>query len=278
MKMLKLKYLAFAGGAVLAAFTTSAQTPITPDKLIRIFNGRDLSNFDTWEVDHHREDPDRVYSVVEQIDGAPAIRISGQHHGGIVTKDQYTNYRLVVEFRWGNLTWGARRNSARDSGILVHCQGDFGNCKKDFSSPWMRSYEFQIIEGGVGDLLVLSGYDKSGALLKSEITATLRDTKTKVWQAGGIPTVFTSGRVDWYGRDPQWKDKLGFRGNQDVEKPSGEWNHIEVVARGDTLHYYVNGTLVNEASHASMSAGKLLFQSEGAEIYFRLIELHPLKP
>jgi len=32
-----------------------------------------------------------------------------------------------------------------------------------------------------------------------------------------------------------------------------------------------------EARDGSYTWGKLLFQSEGAEIYFRLIELHPLK-
>ena len=45
---------------------------------------------------HGRNDPDRVFTVVDQIDGAPAIRISGQHWGGIVTRESYTNYRLVV--------------------------------------------------------------------------------------------------------------------------------------------------------------------------------------
>lgn len=279
MKMLSWKPLALACLVAFSARSVSAQNLITPDKVIPLFNGRDLSAFNTWLVDYHHDDPERVYSVVDRIDGAPAIRISGQYHGGLITKEHFTNYRLVAEFRWGALTWGARKDRARDAGILVHCQGPYGNCKKDFNSPWMRSYEFQIIEGGTGDLLVLGGYDqKDGPLIKAEITATLRDNKSKVWQTGGTPTLFTSGRVDWYGRDPQWKDTFGFRGQNDVEKPTGEWNHAEVVCDGDSLHYFLNGVLVNEATHASMRGGALLFQSEGAEIYFRRIELHPLKP
>ncbi|MEK7862502.1 MAG: hypothetical protein AAB295_04475, partial [Chloroflexota bacterium] len=41
------------------------------------FNGKDLTNFYTWLVDHKHQDPDRVFTVVDQIDGAPAIRSSG---------------------------------------------------------------------------------------------------------------------------------------------------------------------------------------------------------
>jgi len=50
-------------------------------------------------VDFHREDPHRGFSVVDQVDGAPAIRISGEHWGGLITKRRFSNYRLVAEFR-----------------------------------------------------------------------------------------------------------------------------------------------------------------------------------
>ena len=39
----------------------------------------------------------------------------------------------------------------------------------------------------------------------------------------------------------------------------------------------MNGQVVNKATNVSPTAGKLMFQTEGAEIYFRKIELHPLK-
>ncbi|MEQ2005313.1 MAG: family 16 glycoside hydrolase [Limisphaerales bacterium] len=117
---LGLHALAFFSGS-LAVFSA---TPITSCETLVLFNGKDLSNFTTWETVHGREDPDRVFSVVDQIDGAPAIRLSGQHHGGILTKERYTNYRLIVEFRWGGVTWGPRKNGARDNGILLHCQGE----------------------------------------------------------------------------------------------------------------------------------------------------------
>jgi hypothetical protein len=38
----------------------------------------------------------------------------------------------------------------------------------------------------------------------------------------------------------------------------------------------VNGTVVNQGSGSSLQGGKILIQSEGAEIYFRRIELQPV--
>jgi len=67
-----------------------------------------------------------------------------------------------------------------------------------------------------------------------------------------------------------------FRGAQDVESPGFEWTRIEAVVEGGKLTYYVNGKLVNAASDSSFKDGRIMIQSEGAEIYFRRIELQPL--
>jgi len=222
---------------------------VRPETTIRLFDGKSLDGFETWLVDTHREDPLRVFSVVDQVDGAPAIRISGERWGGLVTRGSYRDYRLIVEFRWGLATWGERRNRARDSGVLVHAQGAPGNTGADGNGPWMRSVEAQVIEGGVGDIILVAGFE-----------AARRITPRLTARAG----------TD---RD----DRLGFRGKQDVESPYGEWTRLEVVADGDRLTCLVNGTVVNEASGSSFAEGPILIQSEGAEIYYRRIDLEPLK-
>jgi hypothetical protein len=63
---------------------------------------------------------------------------------------------------------------------------------------------------------------------------------------------------------------------KDAEKPNGEWNVVEVVCDGDKITNIVNGVVVNEGSKASVTKGKILLQSEGAEVFFRNIELTPL--
>ena len=251
---------------------------LTPDRTIPLFDGRDLEHFYTWLTDSGREDPDRVFSVVEQVDGAPAVRISGERWGGLITRQAYRDYHLVVEFRWGLATWGQRRSAARDSGILIHCQGPDGNTAEDFKGPWMRSVEAQIIEGGVGDFILVAGYDRDGRRVVPRFTAPValdRDGEP-VYDPRGDRREFEGGRINWYGRDVDWDDRLGFRGRQDVESPYGEWTRLEVIADGDRITNVVNGTVVNEGHGSSLTEGKILIQSEGAEIYFRRIDLRPL--
>lgn len=255
-----------------AAGQDSARAPI------QLFNGRDLSNFYTWLVDHKHSDPDQVFGVVPDIDGAPAIRVSGQHFGGFITKEEYSNYRLVAEFRWGKKTWGARERRTKDSGILLHCQGRDGNTAKDFNGPWMRSQEFQIIEGGVGDFILVGGFDEQGMRIVPSLTATVskdRDGET-VYDPMGMQTTMTGGRINWFGRDVDWKDEIGFRGRNDVESPDGSWTRIEAICERDTITNIVNGKVVNRGTKSTLTRGKILFQSELAEIYFRKIELTPL--
>ncbi|MEX2043766.1 MAG: DUF1080 domain-containing protein [Opitutus sp.] len=263
----------------LTSVAAESSAPITPREMIALFNGVDLTNFYTWDAKNGRDDPDRVFTVVHQIDNAPAIRMSGQQYGGIITKERYANYRLVAEFRWGLVTWEPRKDKTRDSGILLHCQGGDGNAKPDFRSPWMRSVEYQIIEGGTGDVIIVGGYDRGGTepifpTLKAKVTP-----GTRGWDPAGVLEEFGRGknRVDWRHKDPAWKDVLGFRGARDVEKPVGGWNRIEVICDGGNLVYFLNGGKIVELQDCSVTEGKLLFQSEGAELYFRKIELHPLR-
>ncbi|MDO8543828.1 MAG: DUF1080 domain-containing protein [Opitutaceae bacterium] len=274
------------------AAASTEPTAITPREPIVLFNGKDLSNFYTWigasgpvEVNKKiqgREDPDRVFTVVDQIDGAPAIRISGQHWGGLITNGRYANYRLVAEYRWGNPTWGSRKNVLRDSGVLLHCQGEEGNYKTDFSGAWMRSIECQIIEGGTGDMILVGGHERgSTERISPSLKATVVPGKTHpLWSPEGKLMQFgrsTGTRVFWRDKDPDVKNVTGARGRNDVEKPVGEWNRLELVCNGGNVAFILNGMQVNGGQDSTFREGRILFQSEGAEIFFRRIELHPVK-
>ncbi len=261
------------------ALIAQSGAAIKPTQTIHLFDGKTLDGFDTWLVDNQHKDPDRVFTVVDRIDGAPAIRVSGQGYGGIITKQQYRDYRLVVEYRWGGVTWGGRADRTRDSGILIHAQGRPGNSKKDFNGPWMLSAEFQIIEGGVGDIILVGGYDDKGELRRPTIkvkTRKDRDGET-VYDPKGAEETISNRRINWWGRSEDWADKLNFRGPQDPDSPIQWWTRLEAVVEGGNLTYYVNGVLVNQARDCSLTEGKLLFQTEGAELYFRKIDLEPLR-
>ena len=249
------------------------QPPATSpqDGTISLFNSRNLEGLYTWLEDTKYEDPREVFSVRDSV-----LQISGDGLGYICTKQAYRDYHLVVEFKWGQRTWGGRKEKARDSGVLVHCVGPDGN-----RGAWMASLEFQMIEGGTGDIILLSGgkYEDGSTVpvaLTCEVTKD-RDGEN-VWKPGGERTVFTKGRINWFGRDPDWKDTLNFRGPHDLEKPVGQWNRLECICRAGHIQNYVNGVLANEGFDAFPAAGKIMIQAEGAELFVRKWELQPLKP
>ena len=100
--------------------------------------------------------------------------------------------------------------------------------------------------------------------------------KEKIWTPGAPKQQVTKGRINWQHRDVDWTDTKGFHGRADKESPPGEWNRLECIAKGDTLTYYLNGAKVNEAFECKPSQGKILLQTEGAEMIVRRYELWPL--
>jgi hypothetical protein len=62
----------------------------------------------------------------------------------------------------------------------------------------------------------------------------------------------------------------------DQEKPYGEWNTVEVIAKDGKCTHKVNGVIVNEGTDASVREGRIALQSEGAEIFYRNIKLAEL--
>lgn len=246
---------------------------------IKLFNGKDLANFYTYlgapskgEKPYGKNnDPEKVFTVHDGM-----IHVTGKVFGCFTTEKEYENYHLLVEFKWGEKTWAPRENRARDSGILLHCQGADGSF-----GVWMPSIECQMIEGGTGDFLVLSNKDHKFTLtVEAEKRSTGEGDKVHdelYYKKGGDPLTKNGGRINWYGRSPVWKDVAGFRGKEDVEKPVGEWNTLEVICDRDSITNVLNGKVVNAGTKASPSKGKIIFQSEGAEVFFRRIDLKPLK-
>ncbi len=244
---------------------SKAQTEKKEERIV-LFNGENLDNWYSFVQHRGRDsDPKKVFSVQDGM-----IRISGEEWGCITTNDEFENYRLIVEFKWGEKTFEPRVKNARDSGILLHSVGEDGGSE----GIWMYSIECQLIEGGTGDFIVVG--DGSENFSITSPVAEEKQGSSPVFQPGGKETTVNRGRVNWYGRDPEWKDVIDFRGTQDVENPVGEWNRVECLVEGDKISIFLNGKLVNQASNVRPSRGKIQIQSEGAEIFFRKVELEPL--
>lgn len=235
--MLNARRFALIVSVVLGAQSFPA---LSEEKVVHLLTD-DLAHFYTVLRDFGKDaNNDDVFTVKDGI-----LRISGQHWGSLVTKKEYENYRLVVEWKWGEKTWAPRAENARDSGVLVHVTGP--------DKVWPKSIEAQIIEGGTGDILVVEGAGLT---------------------VGGERKEGDTSRFDRPGRNP-WEDKKDFVGPNEIDNPVGEWNTMEVICKGDTVKVIVNGTTTLEGVDAEPSKGKILIQSEAAEIFFRKVDLYP---
>ncbi len=241
------------------------------DGVIKLYNGKNFDGLTTWLSDDKHDNSRGVFSINDGI-----IHITGNGFGYVRTNKRYRDYHLIVEFKWGERTWLHRKKGARDSGVIVHCTGPDGGC----SNVFMAGIEAQIIEGGTGDFIAVDGVDVDGTKIPASISVeTEKDRDGElVWKAGGKPATVTDTtmRINWFGRDPDWKDEVGFRGKDDVESPFGQWTRMDVICEGSRVTIAVNGVVVNKGFDASMTEGQILLQTEGAEIFVRRWELWPL--
>jgi hypothetical protein len=243
-----------------------------PTEVIRLFDGKSLDPFYTFMQDTKYEDPRNVFRVTDGM-----LHVTGDGLGGLVTKKEYRDYHCILEYRWGSRTWHNRKDKTKDSGLLVHSTGADGG----YNGTWMPSIEVQIIEGGVGDFILVNGNDKQGEPVPLSVTCEVaRDRDGEViWKEGGTRETFDLNnrkRINWYGRDPDWTDTLGFRGAEDVDSPGEQWTRIDTICDGGHIQVFVNGVLVNEAWDVHPSYGRLQLQTELAEIFVRRWELWPL--
>lgn len=264
--------LAVLGILLFSLTTTHGEDakPISPkDGPIQLFNGKNLDGLYSWLSDAKYEDPRKIFTVKDGL-----LHISGDGMGYICTKDRYKDYHLVLEYRWGDKTWQSRKDCTKDSGVLVHCADPDGS----YSNIFMAGIEAQIIEGGVGDFIIVPGKRADGTDIPVSLTAeTIKDRDGEtVWKKGGERITMNSGRINWYGRDTDWDDVLGFRGEEDLDSPGQEWTRLDVICNGGHIVYSVNGVVANEGFDAEPSAGKILIQTELAEIFIRRFELLPL--
>ena len=247
------------------------------DGWIPLFNGKDLTGWDTYlgpPLDDAgkklsdipvglNNDPTHVFSIVNE-GVKKVIRISGQGWGGISTAKEYENFHFQLKFKWGSLTWGQKKGMKKDSGLLYFAVGKHG---ADYGA-WMRSQEFQIQEGDSGDYWGVSGG-------MEDVMAIRKSDSEYIYNPMG--QLFTFSATSKVGR-------RCMKGS-DAEKPSGEWNTLDLYCHGDTSIHMINGKVMMVLNHSRqmdngqahlLAKGKLQIQSEGAEVYYKDIMIRSI--
>lgn len=252
----------------LLALCAATLSPLRAGEPVALFDGKDIGKWYTYLRDHGKDkDPNGTFTVREGI-----LRISGQDFGGLVTREEYANYEVRLDYAWGGKVWPPRDRSARDSGLLVHCTGPDGAVGKS----WMEGIQCNMIEGGTGDISITGTSRKYGFRAQAEERPMGKKTGL-YWKDGAPARAFGPGsRLLWFGRDPAWQNVLGFRGKNDVEKGVKEWNTLLVTMKGDTLTVRLNGVILSRATNLGITRGRLQIQTEGSELLIRKITLTPL--
>src|SRR5262245_54151721 len=136
-----------------------ADQAIVPRETIQLFNGRDLTGLTTWVKDTHREDPRKVFRVTDGM-----LHVTGEVNGYVATVNQYRDYRLTVEYKWGKRTDGGKY--VRNSGLLLHATGPDGGA----GGVWPSCIECQLAQGCAGDLIIIRGQDEAGEIIPVRVT------------------------------------------------------------------------------------------------------------
>jgi hypothetical protein len=241
-----LAVLLLGGAGIPLTISTGAQAPptsplpeaIVPDRVMQLFNGRDLSG---WHPDVPTKDSDP--NAPDSFIARDGMLVSlGRPRGHLLTDSVFRDYRLEVEYRFPG--------KPGNCGVLVHASR-----LRALSRMFPQSIEVQMNHQHAGDFWCI------------QENIEVPDMETRRPRKEG---------QKWGGSEGDARRILNLTDGS--EKPLGEWNTMIVEARGRTLKVWVNGDLVNEGFNSTADRGRLAIQAEGAEVEFRKVQIGPLPP
>jgi hypothetical protein len=156
-----------------------------------------------------------------------------------------------------------------ESGKVLVCEGDGGHdmllCDREFGDAIFHvEFRYTKVEG-------VSGYN-SGAYVRNS-------------KDGGIwhQAQFGDANGGYLFGETATEDggKRSFTTSGDVTdgriKPAGEWNTLEITARGNTLSLWVNGAVTCEVNDCGSTKGLVGIEGEGYRIEFRNLKVKELR-
>jgi hypothetical protein len=216
----------------------ASDAPITPDRKIPLFNGKDLSN---WEPDVPARDKDPNAPASFVVRNGMLVSL-GKPEGHLLTRETYRDYRLEAEYRFPG--------KPGNCGILVHASRP-----RALYKMFPQSIEVQMNSGDAGDFWCI------------QENIEVADMEKRRPRKPG---------EKWGGAEGDARRILNLTDGS--EKPLGQWNTMVFEARGRSVTVWVNGDLVNNGVNATADHGRIAIQAEGAEVEFRRVEIGPLSP
>jgi hypothetical protein len=243
-----------------------------------LFNGRDLAGWAPWlgyadtsltfkpqtvaplgtSIDT------REVFAVETVDGGPAIRAGGRYWGSLATTEDFADYHLSLEYRWG----GLREGESRNNGVVYFSHGSPGAV----FGTWMTGMEFQLEHGSNGMAIPMGNSVRTHVTIAQDKGVRY---PYRVFRMGGR-------EIDLANGNPAYSVEHA----SDAERPVGRWNRIDLYVVGDHAVQVVNGVPVMElrdvaevdaaGNRVKLTHGRIQLQSEGAVTWFRNIRIEPI--
>jgi len=204
---------------------------------IALFNGKDLSG---WTADIPAADNDPNLAPVFIVRDGKLVSL-GKPGGHLVTNDTFSNFKLVVEYRFVK--------EPGNCGVLVHA-----STPRRLYKMFPQSIEVQMMHKHAGDFWCIGENIEVPEMEK-------RRPKDKPEQT-------------WGGDEKDARRIINL--TDDSEKELGEWNTMEIECKGGEIKVHVNGDLVNHGTNSTATSGKIALQSEGVEVEFSKVELTKL--
>ncbi len=211
--------------------------PLLAAEPTSLFDGKTLTG---WKSDVPKADEDPNLPPVFIVRDGKLVSL-GKPGGHLVTEKEFSNYKLVVEYRFAK--------EAGNCGVLVHA-----STPRYLYNMFPKSVEVQMQSGEAGDFWCI------GENIEVPDMEKRRPRKDASQKFGGEKT------------DARRIINL----TESSEKPLGEWNTMEIECKGAEIKVHVNGDLVNNGFNSTVSKGKIALQAEGVEVEFRKLELTPL--
>jgi hypothetical protein len=251
-----------------AVFLLAAIAPASASDWEKLFNGSDLTG---WKP--LLDAPDKsIEEFVKTGDGtihmyAGNVAPDKVPFGVLMTERSFERYHLRLEYKWGKKKFDPRAKEIRDAGLLYHIwQAD---------KVWPKSVECQIQEGDAGDLIFLSTGGVSWLNPRPDTAAPGQGDAALLPESGGVPRDFRNADFGpMLGRYPV------------LDRVDG-WNTVDLIVHGaDDATHIVNGTVRSRVSDLRkpvaggkwepLRSGPIAIQLEGAELYYRNIEVREL--
>lgn len=255
--------------AMLVVFLLAAPAWASP-QWTPLFNGKNLDNFDIAYASKPADG--RPASALFEVRDGIISTYPGQLAGStqaaayFQTRDEHRDFVLHLEYKWGEQKYAPRMQRVMDAGLVFHIYDSQPN-------NWPYGVEYQIEDGNVADLWLLSA------------TADV-STRPNAWHRMPDPLQNNS---PYYAPDGQvaiqggYRKFLRIRHAANFEKPG--WNSVDVVVRGDSAVYLINGKVGMRLANMKkwdgqrwvrLDRGKILFKAEYADISYRDIKIRPV--